>query len=154
MQTRTLVLGLIALSLIPFSAAFVFYDRSQNTAATTTQSATTDKTPLVRDYSPVIGPKNAPVTIVEFFDPSCEGCRAMYPYVKQILADYPDDVRLVLRYVLFHGGSEEAVRILEAARMQNVHEPVLDAVMKSQPQWHDDPEEKAAWAASSPCRIS
>lgn len=61
MQTRTLVLGLIALSLIPFSAAFVFYDRSQNTADTTTQSATTDKTPLVRDYSPVIGPKNAPV---------------------------------------------------------------------------------------------
>jgi protein-disulfide isomerase len=72
----------------------------------------------------------------------------MYPYVKEILAEYPDNVRLVLRYVLFHGGSEEAVRILEAARIQNVYEPVLDAVMESQPQWHDDPKVKAAWTAS------
>ena len=72
----------------------------------------------------------------------------MHPYVKEILAEYPDNVRLVLRYVLFHGGSEEAVRILEAARIQNVYEPVLDAVMESQPQWHDDPEVKAAWTAA------
>jgi protein-disulfide isomerase len=148
MQNRTLALGLIALSLIPFSAAFMFYERPQDSRDTTTQNAETDKTPLVRDYSPIIGPENAPVTIVEFFDPSCEGCRAMYPYVKEILAEYPDNVRLVLRYVLFHGGSEEAVRILEAARIQNVYEPVLDAVMESQTQWHDDPKVKAAWTAA------
>lgn len=148
MQNRTLALGLIALSLIPFSAAFMFYERPQDAKETTTQTAKADNTPLVRDYSPVIGPENAPVTIVEFFDPSCEGCRAMYPYVKEILAEYPDNVRLVLRYVLFHGGSEEAVRILEAARLQSVYEPVLDAVMESQPQWHDDPEVKAAWTAA------
>ena len=52
----------------------------------------------------------------------------MHPYVKQIQAAYPDNVRLVLRYVLFHKGSEEAVRILETAREQGVYEPVLDAV--------------------------
>jgi len=103
---------------------------------------------MVRDYSPVIGPENAPVTIVEFFDPSCEGCRAMHPYVKQILAAYPDNVRLVLRYVLFHKGSEEAVRILETARNQDVYVPVLNAVMEAQPQWHDDAEVKAAWEAA------
>ncbi|MBL1272822.1 MAG: thioredoxin domain-containing protein [Oceanospirillales bacterium] len=148
MQNRTLALGLIALSLIPFSAAFMFYERPQDAKETTTQNTKADNTPLVRDYSPVIGPENAPVTIVEFFDPSCEGCRAMYPYVKEILAEYPDDVRLVLRYVLFHGGSEEAVRILETARMQSVYKPVLDAVVKSQPQWHDDPKVKAAWEAA------
>jgi len=83
----------------------------------------------VRDYSPVIGLENAPVTIVEFFDPSCEGCRAMYPYVKEILAEYPDNVRLVLRYVLFHGGSEEAVRILEAARNQ-LNSSDIDEIIK------------------------
>ncbi len=148
MQNRTLAMGLIALSLIPFSAAFMFYERPQDARDTAAQNATVDEPPLVRDYSPVIGPENAPVTIVEFFDPSCEGCRAMHPYVKQILDENPGNVRLVLRYVLFHGGSEEAVRILETARIQNVYQPVLDAVMESQPQWHDDPEIKAAWAAA------
>ena len=80
---------------------------------------------LVRDYSPVIGPDKAQVTIVEFFDPACEACRAYYPYVKQIMAAFPGDVRLVLRYVLFHRGSEEAVTILEAARLQNLFVPFV-----------------------------
>src|SRR3546814_10055025 len=54
---------------------------------------------LIRPHSPIIGPKNAPVTIVEFFDPSCEACRAFYPTVKGIVAKYPKDVRLVMRYL-------------------------------------------------------
>ncbi|MAI31017.1 MULTISPECIES: thioredoxin domain-containing protein [unclassified Marinobacter] len=144
MRTRTLVVSLILFCLAVFTAAFVVYDRSQ----VTSETATVDKTPLVRDYSPIIGPEDAPVTIVEFFDPSCEGCRAMHPYVKQIQAAYPEKVRLVLRYVLFHKGSEEAVRILETAREQKVYKPVLDAVMEAQPQWHDDPDIKAAWDAA------
>ncbi|WP_421840833.1 DsbA family protein [Marinobacter algicola] len=144
MRTRTLVISLVLFCLVIFAAAIIYYDRSQGT----NEPAVVEKTPLVRDYSPVIGPEDAPVTIVEFFDPSCEGCRAMYPYVKQIMAAYPDRVRLVLRYVLFHKGSEEAVRILETAREQGVYKPVLDAVVKAQPQWHDDPNVAAAWEAA------
>ena len=145
MRTRTLVLSLGAFCLAVFAAAFVIYDRSESSTEAT---ATVEQTPFVRDHSPVIGPENAPVTIVEFFDPSCEGCRAMHPYVKQILAAYPDNVRLVLRYVLFHKGSEKAVRILETARNQGVYVSVLNAVMEAQPQWHDDAEVKAAWEAA------
>lgn len=144
MRTRTLVISLVLFCLVIFAAAIIYYDLSQGT----NEPAVVEKTPLVRDYSPVIGPEDAPVTIVEFFDPSCEGCRAMYPYVKQIMAAYPDRVRLVLRYVLFHKGSEEAVRILETAREQGVYKPVLDAVLKAQPQWHDDPNVAAAWEAA------
>lgn len=144
MRTRTLVTSLVLFCLVVFAGAFVIYDRSQGT----NEPAVVEKTPLVRDYSPIIGPEDAQVTIVEFFDPSCEGCRAMHPYVKQIMAAYPDKVRLVLRYVLFHKGSEEAVRILETAREQGIYEPVLDAVMKAQPQWHDDPNVTAAWDAA------
>lgn len=110
--------------------------------------ATSEGNTLVRAHSPVIGPKEAPVTIVEFLDPSCEGCRAFYPFVKQILAEYPNEVRLVIRYVPFHSGSEMAIGILEAARMQGIYEPVLQAVFASQPQWHNDSELKAAWAAA------
>jgi len=104
----------------------------------------------VRRHSPVIGPANAPVTIVEFFDPSCEACRAFHPIVKQIMAQYPNDVRLVLRYTPLHEGSEEAVRILETARQQNVFEPVLEALFVAQPQWatHGGPQLERAWAAA------
>ena len=76
------------------------------------------------------------MTIVEFFDPACEACRAFYPIVKAIMAEYPDDVRVVLRYTPFHGqASEEAIKILEAARLQGVFVPVLEALLQAQPQW-------------------
>jgi protein-disulfide isomerase len=103
---------------------------------------------LVRPHSPVIGRTDAPVTIVEFFDPSCESCRTMFPLVKQILAEHPQDVRLVLRYALFHQGSEEVVRMLEAARLQGRYEPVLEAVVANLPLWHDDPTVREAWVAA------
>lgn len=74
---------------------------------------------LIRPHSPMVGPPEARVTIVEFFDPSCEACRAFYPIVKQIMGEYPKDTRLVLRYAALHAGSDEAVRILEAARLQD-----------------------------------
>ena len=73
---------------------------------------------LVRAHSPVLGSEEAPVTVVEFFDPACEACRAFYPLTKRILEAYPEKVRLVVRYTPFHGDvSETAIRVLEVARM-------------------------------------
>ena len=104
----------------------------------------------VRQHSPVIGPTNARVTIVEFFDPACEACRAFYPIVHEIMRRHPNDVRLVLRYTPLHEGSEEAARILETARMQNVFEPVLTSIFQQQPQWasHDGANLALAWSAA------
>lgn len=90
---------------------------------------------LVRAHSPVIGPQDAPVTIVEFFDPACEACRAFYPIVKQIMDANPGKIRLVLRYAAFHPGSAEAVRIVETARLQDRFVPVLEALLEAQPTW-------------------
>jgi protein-disulfide isomerase len=100
-----------------------------------------------RDYSPSLGPVSAKVTIVEFFDPACEACRAFYPFVKEIMARHPDDVRVVLRYATFHDGSETVVRMLEAARLQNVFIPVLEGLLKAQPEWasHHSPNLDRAW---------
>jgi protein-disulfide isomerase len=104
--------------------------------------------PLVRPYSPVLGPADAPVTIVEFFDPSCEACRAFHPVLQGIREQFPNEVRIVMRYTPFHEGSDEAVRILELARAQGVFEPVLDALLERQPEWAVDgaPETDRAWA--------
>jgi len=111
-----------------------------------------------RTYSPSIGVSSAKVTIVEFFDPACEACKAFYPIVKEILSRHPDDVRLVLRYATLHKDSETVVRLLEASRLQNVFEPVLDALIKNQEQWasHRHPNVDRAWeiAASEGLNIA
>jgi len=98
----------------------------------------------------VIGRADAPVTIVEFFDPACESCRAFHPTVKQILAEHSNDVRLVVRYAPLHNGSEEAVRILEAARLQGKFEAVLEALLNAQPMWASQsaPDLNKAWDAA------
>ena len=157
MNRRSVVLIVSVVILAVFAAAAFFYSPSQSPQQAQAPGSTAQETAtqpkqnggqLVRFHSPVFGPAQAPVTIVEFFDPSCEACRAFHPYVKQILAENPEDVRLVLRYVLFHQGSEEVARMLEAARKQNLHEQVLGAVLEAQPGWHDDPKVTQAWAAT------
>jgi hypothetical protein len=77
--------------------------------------------------------------------------------VKQILGQHPDQVRVVMmRYAAFHEGSDEAVRILEAARLQDRFEPVLEALYEAQPVWanHGQPDIEAAWEAASAARAS
>lgn len=149
MSRRTLVLAISVMLLAIFAAAVFFYQG--NIQQTQKQAATTppDSSALVRFHSPVLGPAKAPVTIVEFLDPSCESCRAFYPHVKKILAENPNDVRLVLRYVLFHQGSEEVARMLEASRKQDLFPQVLEAVLIAQPGWHDDPKVAKAWEAAA-----
>lgn len=100
-----------------------------------------------RDYSVSFGPEDAKVTIVEFFDPACEACRAFYPVVKEILARHPEDVRLVLRYAAFHQGSDTVIRMLEIARQQEVFLPVLEALLRDQMAWasHHKPDIDNAW---------
>jgi protein-disulfide isomerase len=85
--------------------------------------------------------------VVEFLDPACEACRAYAPVVKQILFLYPDEVRVVVRYADFHPGSDEAIRLLEAARRQGKFEQVLTALFDGQEEWaaHHAPDAGKAW---------
>ncbi|CAM4046213.1 DsbA family protein [Palleronia rufa] len=135
MTRKPLILGAVALSLAVFAAAAWFVTRP-NQVADTAPIAPEMAEALVRPYSPILGPQEAPVTIVEFFDPACEACRAFYPVVKDIMAEHGDAVRVVIRYTPFHGeSSEEAIRVLEAARAQGVYEPVMEALLDEQSRW-------------------
>lgn len=147
MNRRIVILGTVAVAVAGFGAAAWYVTRSAPVAA---PPPLADAVPLVRAHSPILGPPNAPVTIVEFFDPACEACRAFHPIVKQIMATFPGKVRVVLRYTPFHDGSDEAVRILETARIQGKFEPVLDALYATQPAWaaHGAPRLEVAWNAA------
>jgi len=90
---------------------------------------------LAREHSPKLGPAEAKVHIVEFFDPACGTCREFYPLVKDLMRANRDKIRLSLRYAPFHAGSDNVVRILEAARKQDKFWQTLEAVLASQPYW-------------------
>ena len=149
MNRRSLLLGASALGLVAFGGGAFLLNRQRQTEAEATAAASpaADPSVLIRPHSPSFGPADAKVTLVEFFDPSCEACRAYHPVVQEIRRQFPDQVRVVLRYTVFHEGSDEAVRILEAARMQDKFEPVLDALLEQQPGWavHGSPEMDVAW---------
>ena len=102
---------------------------------------------LIRAHSPVLGPANAPVTLVEFLDPACEACAAYAPVVRQIELVFPREVRVVVRFAAFHPGSDEAIRVLDAARRQGKFEAVLDALFANQEEWasHSAPNLARAW---------
>ena len=99
------------------------------------QAPLADKAVLSRFHSPTFGDPAARVEIVEFFDPACEACRAMYPFVKKLLEEHRGRVRLTLRYVPFHRGSDEIIRLLEAARRQGKYQVTLETLLGSQPRW-------------------
>src|SRR6056297_530539 len=135
MNRRGLVLSVLAVGAAGFGGA-AWYATRPKPVADAAPVAPEVNDVLIRPYSPILGPEDAPVTIVEFFDPACEACRAFYPVVEDIMAEHGDAVRVVIRYTPFHGeASEEAIRVLEAARMQDVFEPVLEAVLREQPRW-------------------
>ncbi|KQZ59771.1 disulfide bond formation protein DsbA [Rhizobium sp. Root149] len=152
MNRRALVLGTASVAIAVFAGGAALYgSKSPAPAPVTTPASSPSNDTLVRMYSPVMGPVSAPVTIVEFFDPSCEACRAFYPIVKQMMGQTGTSVRLVLRYTPLHKGSDEAVRILEAARKQNRFQPVLEALLAQQPVWaaHGAPDLEKAWQAAA-----
>lgn len=132
---KSTVIGLVALvSLFFYLGMNAYQKRVQNAQEVQVKA---EQTRLVRMHSPVFGPQAAPVTIVEFFDPACETCRAFYPIVKNLMAQYPNDVRLVIRYAPFHQGSDRVVKLLEAAKTQGKYQTVLEAVLAAQPSWAD-----------------
>ena len=126
--------GVVAVLLV-IGFVLVVRDMREERAAGVESSAQDQPSTLVRPHSPVLGPEEAKVTIVEFTDPACETCAAFAPFLKAFMARYPGRVRLVLRYAPFHEGADEAVRVLEAARAQGKLWETLDLLYRHQAEW-------------------
>ncbi|MBC7429808.1 MAG: DsbA family protein [Bacteriovorax sp.] len=81
------------------------------------------------------GSSTAKVTVVEFFDPECEGCAAFHPLLKKIAGEYPNDVQIVARYMLFHGNSHPAALALEGAGKQGKFWEMYNFMLERQNEW-------------------
>jgi protein-disulfide isomerase len=141
MKIDKYVLGGVAILL---AAVFVitasWYRRDEGAGVPAPAAEDIDR--LIRPYSASLGPADAPVTLVEFFDPECEACGAMHPIVKRILQEFDGQVRLVIRYMPLHGNSVYAASLLEAAREQDRYWELMDVFLARQPQWasHEAPQ--------------
>jgi protein-disulfide isomerase len=83
---------------------------------------------------PYVGPKDAKVTVVEFFDYRCPICKGATPRVLDMIKRHPD-VKFVFKdFPIFGGPSENAARVAVAAWKQkpSSYLPVYAALMGAQ----------------------
>ena len=145
MNKKTLFIVALAALLVVFGFGTLFYYAMNENQVSSLPEA--KRTALIRMHSPTLGKIDAPVVIVEFFDPACETCAAFYPRVKEIMAANPDKIRLVLRYAPFHKDSDKVVALLEAARKQGKFWQALEALLAAQADWapHHTPQISLVW---------
>ena len=88
----------------------------------------------------VIGDEAAPITIVEYSDFQCPACKATTPLIKQVLASYPDDVRLVYRHLplnSIHPYAQLAAYASEAAADEDLFSEYHDKLFEQQTVWSE-----------------
>jgi protein-disulfide isomerase len=81
------------------------------------------------EISPSVGPKDAKVTVIEFFDFACGHCKALAPVMSQLMKDNPD-VRFVFNPLFFISEhSPYAAKVSLAAAEKGKFAEVFDGIM-------------------------
>ena len=115
--------------------------------ANSTPAVPDDAGQLVRENSRVLS--QAPdeqAVLVEFLDYECEGCRAAYPVIEELRAEYADTVTFVHRYFPLpgHRNSMNAALAVEAAAQQGQYEAMYQRMFETQEQWGESAEDQSA----------
>ena len=108
----------------------------------------------------VLGPEDAPVTLVEYGDFECPHCAAAHPIVKTVLREMGDRVRFAYRHfplTQVHPHAEHAAEMAEAAAHHGKFWPMHDTLFEKRLALEDDDlvayaarlEIDPAWAASA-----
>ena len=133
--TGRALLTAAAIAVIAVTAVFVLLGRNADDKPSAATNASAE---VVREDSHRLNDvPDAKVTFVEFLDFECEGCKAAYPIVEQLRADYGDRVEFVLRYFPLSGhfNAERAARAVEAAAQQGKLEPMYHKMYETQSDW-------------------
>ena len=150
MKNKAFVIGVILVLIIGFFIAVKSY---QNSVDTKNQKLAINSTtaPFSREHSPSFGLNKNSVIITEFFDPECEACSAFHPTIKEVFTDYKDETKLVIRYLANHENSKFAIKLLEAARVQNKYNEALEVMFKNQNKWaqHNNTKPELLWTLLS-----
>lgn len=100
--------------------------------------------PQIDDTRPLMGPKDAKITIVEFSDFECPYCSRGYNTVKQVLKEYPTQVRVLFKHLPldFHPKALPAAKYFEAIALQDPAKAIKyhDEVFQNQDKLRSDGE--------------
>lgn len=115
------------------SAALQVKADNDRTATINQRAAANPQLLAVDARDPAFGPADARVTVIEFFDFRCPGCKATAPEVLRLMQAHPD-VRFVFKDwpILDRPGedvSHMAARAAQAAHRQGKYLPVFRAMM-------------------------
>ena len=98
-----------------------------------------DDVPLITFIDPARGPKDAPVTIVEFSDFQCPFCKEMNISLQQLLQRYPDSIRHIWKDApsgSIHPQSFAAHLAARCSQEQNAFWEFHDALFQNQTELH------------------
>lgn len=87
------------------------------------------------------GSATAKHTIVEYSDFQCPSCAAYYPLLKRLVAENPNDVRLVYRFFplrTLHQNAQKSAEAAQAAGLQGKFWELHDALFNTQTSWEND----------------
>jgi protein-disulfide isomerase len=146
MNQKTVFLLLAGLLALGFAAAVVLYKQAEPAG----QAGGWGQGDVVfeRPGAPVKGAEDARVTIVEFLDPACGTCAQFFPLVRQIVEQSGGRVRVMARYAPLHEGSEQVVKMLEAAHRQGKFWQALELLFANQNRWVSNHRANPLWARS------
>ena len=133
MKQKQIVIVAIAILIGAFIFGGKYYKDSQSSKMS--QMATAEREVFTPEYAPVIGPKEAPVTLVEFYDPACGTCAEFSPLIKDLVKKYDGKLRVVLRYAPLHQNSDQVVMMVEAAKLQGKYFEAKEALFATQSLW-------------------
>ena len=145
MQNKKLVFGSLVVLILLFVGLGYFYKNNE----TQKEELVTLKNSelLVREHSIKFGDNKKNISVVEFLDPECESCALFHPIMRKLYKEYHEDIQLVVKYIPNHQNSKFAIKILEASRVQNKYEEVLDVIFEKQPLWaqHNNEKPELLW---------
>ncbi|MEM8485319.1 MAG: vitamin K epoxide reductase family protein [Bacteroidota bacterium] len=87
---------------------------------------------ILSSFDPVVGPEDAAVTVVEFFDPNCPSCQRTHPVMKEVITKYQDRVRFHMIPFPLRESSLPQIEALYVAKEQEKFFEMLDAQMAMQ----------------------
>jgi protein-disulfide isomerase len=140
MQNKKLVISSILILVLIFLGLGYFYKNAEvkkEKIQTNNYSSL-----LIRDHSIKFGDNKKNISVVEFLDPECESCALFNPIMRKLYKEYHQEIQLVIKYIPNHNNSRFAVKILEASRVQNKYEEVLNVIFEKQALWAEHNNEK------------
>jgi len=99
-------------------------------------SAVDENVPTVTDADLTYGSPDAKYTIIVYSNFTCSHCANLEPVLETLQQLYPQDVRIVFRYVTTGGVSDIAAQAAEAANNQGKFGEMKDILFANQATWY------------------